>query len=229
MMLAQLPEDSLDKGPRATKRGAERTCAATGSVRSTDEMIRFVVSPEGTAVPDLKQRLPGRGVWITATRSALDSAVARKAFARSFKREVRTAPDLATMTERLIERAALEGLAIAYKAGRIAAGFAKVESALAQGQVVALLHASDAARDGVRKLDATARRNSEDTRAIMVLNPFTSTQLDLALGRSNVVHAALLAGPESNAFLTRAARLERFRTGTVGPTAKTPEKWDRNG
>jgi uncharacterized protein len=229
MMLAQTTDDALDAGPRKTAPGAERLCASTGTVRPVDDMIRFVLSPEGTAVPDLKRRLPGRGVWITATRSALGQAIARKAFAKSFKRDVRIAPDLVQSTERLLERAALDALAIAYKAGRVVAGFAKVEAALLQSEVAALLHASDAAPDGVRKLDAALRRNDEGHRPVAVLDAFTSTQLDLALGRSNVVHAALLAGPESKAFLTRARRLERFRTGTVAPTAKKPGKWKRNG
>ena len=228
-MLAHLPDDALDTGPRKTAHGAERLCAATGTVRPVDDMIRFVLSPEGAAVPDLKRRLPGRGVWITATRAALKNAIARKAFTRSFKRDVRMSPDLVDSTERLLERAALDALAITYKAGRVVAGFAKVEAALVQGHAVALLHASDAAPDGVRKLDATLRRCADGDRTIAVLNAFTSAQLDLALGRANVVHAALLAGPESKAFLTRARRLERFRTGAVGPTAEKPEKWERNG
>jgi uncharacterized protein len=215
-MLAHLSDDALDGGPRKAARGTERLCAATGTVRPVDDMIRFVLSPEGTAVPDLKRRLPGRGVWITATRAALGKAIARKAFAKSFKRDVRTPSDLLDVTERLLERAALDALAIAYKAGRVVAGFAKVEAALVQGDAAALLHASDAARDGVRKLDAVMRQNADGDRTIAVLDAFTSAQLDLALGRSNVVHAALLAGPESKMVLTRVRRLERFRTGTVG-------------
>ena len=229
MMLAQPIYAALDAGPRQAARGAERLCASTGTVRPVDDMIRFVVSPEGTAVPDLKRRLPGRGVWITATRSALGHAIARKAFARSFKRDVRAAPDLIDATERLLERAALDALAIAYKARRVVAGFAKVESVLVDGGATALLHASDAAPDGVRKLNATLRRNTDSDRSIAVLDVFTSAQLDLALGRSNVVHAALLAGPESKAVLTRLRRLERFRTGTVGNDPPKPGKWKRNG
>jgi predicted RNA-binding protein YlxR (DUF448 family) len=228
-MLAQLPDDTLDTGPRTTARETERLCAATGTVRPIADMIRFVLSPEGAAVPDLKRRLPGRGVWITATRDALKSAITRKAFARSFKCDVRTAPDLLDRTERLLERAALDALAIAYKARRVAAGFAKVEAALLHGNALALLHASDAARDGVRKLDAAMRRNADGDGTLAVLNAFTSAQLDLALGRANVVHAALLAGPESKVVLTRARRLERFRTGMSGPAAEKPEKWERNG
>jgi predicted RNA-binding protein YlxR (DUF448 family) len=215
MMLARPHDEALDTGPRKSASGTERLCAATGTVRPVDDMIRFVVSPEGTAVPDLKRRLPGRGVWVTATRSALGQAIARKAFARSFKRDVRPAPELVELTERLLERAALDALAIAYKAGQVAAGFTRVEAALAQGGVAALLHASDAAPDGVRKLNGAARRNGEGRGTVVVFEAFTSAQLDLAMGRSNVVHAALLAGPESRTSLTRIARLERFRTGTV--------------
>ncbi|MCC6887366.1 MAG: RNA-binding protein [Hyphomicrobiales bacterium] len=206
-------QDTLDQGPRAT-RAATRLCAATGKACPVEDMIRFVVSPEGYATPDLKRRLPGRGVWVTATRAALERAIARKAFARSFKRDVRVAADLADTTERLLERAALDALAIAFKAGRAVPGFAKVEAAMNRGEAVALLHAADAAPDGVRKLDAALRRQDEGP-AIPVLRAFTSAQLDLALGRPNVIHAALLAGPESKAFLRRAARLERFRTGAV--------------
>jgi len=228
-MLAQPMDDTLDAGPRQAARGTERLCASTGTVQPVDDMIRFVVSPEGTAVPDLKRRLPGRGVWITATKSALGQAIARKAFARSFKRDVRIAPDLLESTERLIERAALDALAIAYKAGRVVAGFAKVESALVKGDAMALLHASDAAPDGVRKLNATLRQIDDNHGSVVVLNAFTSSQLDLALGRSNVVHAALLAGPESKAVLTRLRRLERFRTGAVANDREKPGKWERNG
>ncbi len=215
-MLARPQDDTLDRGPRKTAPGSERFCAATGTVKPVDEMIRFVLAPDGAAVPDLKRRLPGRGIWITGTRAALRTAIARKAFARSFKRDVRIAADLVDSTERLLEQAALAALAIAHKAGRVAIGFAKAELALSDGDAAGLVHAADAAPDGVRKLAAAARRFMDDAKAIAVVDGFTSEQLDLALGRSNVVHAALLAGPESRAFLARVARLERFRTGTAG-------------
>src|SRR5947207_15663147 len=119
--------EGLDSGPRQSPPGSERFCAATGEVRPVDDMIRFVVGPDGSVVPDLKRRLPGRGIWITATRPALRSALARKAFARSFKREVRAASDLVDSTERLLEQAALDALAMAHKARRTVIGFARVE------------------------------------------------------------------------------------------------------
>jgi predicted RNA-binding protein YlxR (DUF448 family) len=215
-MLARPHEDELDAGPRKT--GVERLCVATGVVKPVDEMIRFVVGPDGAPVPDLRRRLPGRGLWITATRDALTTAVARRVFARGFKRDVRVSADLVDATERLIERAALDALAIAHKAGKVAIGFGKTEAAIATDNVVAVVHAADAALDGTRKLGAALhRRYGEGAEKIAVLGGFTSAQLDLALGRSNVIHAALLAGPESEAVLARAARLDRFRSASSAP------------
>jgi len=146
-MLGRTHDDALDAGPRNSAPGTERFCAATHQVKPVDEMIRFVVAPDGAAVPDLKRRLPGRGIWITATRQALGTAIARKAFARSFKRDVRVAPDLVETTERLIAQAALDALAMCHKAGKVAIGFAKVDVALVRERVVALINAAEAAPD----------------------------------------------------------------------------------
>ena len=206
--------DGLDAGPRKSAPGTERFCAATGEGKPVDAMIRFVVGPDGAPVPDLKRRLPGRGIWITATRQALRSAIARKAFARAFKRDMRLGPDLVETTERLIERAALDALAMCHKAGKVAIGFANADAALARARVAGLLHAAEAAPDGTRKLAAALHRRA-DAAEIAVIDGFTSAQLDLALGRSNVIHAALLAGPESETFLARTARLDCFRAGSM--------------
>jgi hypothetical protein len=206
-------ESELDRGA-PTPAATQRTCALTREVLPVDCLLRFVVGPQGDAVPDLKRKLPGRGLWITATRAALDEAVTRNVFARAFKREVRVAADLAMQTERLLERSALDALAIAGKSGNVLTGFSKVEAALAHETVAALIHAQDAAADGKRKLDGVWRRETaEKSREIAVIEEFSGEQLDLALNRPNVVHAALLAGPVSGTFLARAARLARFRTG----------------
>jgi hypothetical protein len=203
----------LDGGPH--KRERERLCAATRAVRPVSELIRFVVGPNGEAVPDIKRKLPGRGIWITATQNALGDAIKRKVFARGFKRDVRLPSDLLGLTDRLLERAVLDGLAIAGKAGLVAAGFAKVQAALEHGKVIAVLHAAEAAPDGVRKLDAAVRRRGQEGSPDVI--PFlTSAQMDLALGRPNVIHAALLAGPAAETFLAGCRRLERFRTGDRG-------------
>jgi predicted RNA-binding protein YlxR (DUF448 family) len=213
-MQPAMQHDELDAGPRSRGAGVERFCVATRTVKPVDELIRFVVGPDGV-VADVKRKLPGRGLWITADRATLKDAIAKKVFARGFKRDVRVAPELVEQTERLLVRSALDALAIAGKSGLVAAGFGKAEAALNRERVVGLIHAAEAKSDGMSKLKS-ALRQREDAGTIAVVTSFTSAQLDLALGRSNVVHAALLSGPASDTFLARFERLERFRTGEGG-------------
>ncbi|HYS48008.1 MAG TPA: RNA-binding protein [Xanthobacteraceae bacterium] len=216
-MLACVHDPETDSGPRRAAAGLERLCVVTREVKPVADMIRFVVGPDGQVVADLKRRLPGRGVWVTASRGATAEAVKRRAFARGFKTDVRVASDLAHVVEGLLERSALDALSMTYKAGRVVAGFARVEGALAAEPVVALVHAADAGREGARKISAAARRLlGEGADRLAVVAAFTSAQLDLALGRPNVVHAALLAGPASDGFLARYRSLERFRTDSPG-------------
>jgi uncharacterized protein len=217
-MIAPSRDIELDTGPRAQE--LERMCVVTRTVRPVADMIRFVIGPDGEAVPDLKRKLPGRGVWVTATQDALSDAVKRKALVRGFKRDVRLPADLVARTGQLLERGALDALAMAGKAGLVATGFTRVEAALAQQEVIALLHAAEAAADGVRKLDAGWRRRPERG-PIVTIGILTSAQLDLALGRPNVIHAALLAGPSSDTFLARLRRLERFRSGEPSRPGKS--------
>jgi predicted RNA-binding protein YlxR (DUF448 family) len=219
-MLAQSGTIELDHGPRS--RGTERFCVVTRAVRPVEAMIRFVIAPNGEAVADLKHNLPGRGVWVTATRNTLDAAVRVNAFARGFRRNVRLAADLVDCTERLLESAVLDALAMARKAGLMAIGFAQVESALKREAVIALLHAAEAAPDGVKKLDS-ALKQSQQRRSVRVIRILTNAQLDLALGRPNVIHAALLAGRASETFMARLRRLERFRSGELGDVAVDDE------
>jgi hypothetical protein len=176
---------------------------------------------------DLKRKLPGRGLWVSASRRAVAEAVRRNHFAKGFKRDVRVASTLAADTENLLVRGAIEALAMAAKAGQVVSGFSKVEGALAQRQAQALIHASDGAADGIRKLDAIARQNpgiNDESREFPAVTALTSEQLDLALGRSNVIHAALLAGPASKTFLSRSHILVRYRMadddGTAGNAAQ---------
>jgi uncharacterized protein len=213
-MLAIAQDSELDHGTTSVASGTERTCALTRELKPAAEMIRFVVGLGGEAVPDVKRKLPGRGIWVTATRAAIEDAVKRNVFARGFKRDVRVAHDLAEQTERLIERAVLDALAIAGKAGTVVSGFSKIETAVGRDDILALIHATDGGDDGKRKLAAALHRNTaRKLREIVVIDTFTGAQLDLALNRPNVVHAALLAGPGSETFLARAVRLTRFRTG----------------
>jgi uncharacterized protein len=229
-MLAFADPD-LDDGPRTNRSATTRMCAVTRQVRPIDELIRFVVSPDGGVIPDLKRKLPGRGLWVSASRQTVAEAARRHQFSKGFKRDVRVAPTLAADTESLLERATIEALAMAAKAGQVISGFSKVEAALGQGQarvaIAVLIHAADGAADGIRKLDAIARQNNgnnSESREFPVVAALTSEQLDLALGRSNVIHAAVLAGPASRTFLSRSHILVRYRMadddGTAGRAAR---------
>jgi predicted RNA-binding protein YlxR (DUF448 family) len=216
----------LDNGPRTDKSATMRMCAVTRQVRPIDELIRFVVSPSGEVVADLKRKLPGRGLWVSASHRAVAEAARRNQFSKGFKRDLRVTSTLAADTETLLVRSAIDALAMAAKAGQVVSGFSKVEGALehrqAPTQIRALIHASDGAADGIRKLDALVRQNAginDESREFSIVTALTSEQLDLALGRSNVIHAALLAGPASKTFLLRSQILVRYRMADDDKTA----------
>src|SRR5665213_2261643 len=147
-MLA-IADPDLDNGPRTDRSATMRMCAVTRQVRPIDELIRFVVSPQGEVVPDLKRKLPGRGMWVSASRQTVAEAARRNQFSKGFKRELRTSPTLAADTEALLVRSAVEALAMTAKAGQVVSGFSKVEGAIEarQGKIAvqALIHASDGA------------------------------------------------------------------------------------
>lgn len=212
-----------DLGPHGAAAATERLCIATREVRPVGEMIRFVAGPDGAVVPDLKRRLPGRGVWVTARRRVVEEAVRRRVFGRGLKCEIKAPADLPEVLDALLERSALDALSMAHKAGLVVLGFAKVEAAVARGPVIALLRARDAGADAGRKLAAALRRRADGRTDGKIVEAFTSAQLDLALGRLNVVHAALLTGRASETFLGRWQILESFRVDDpgdrdIGPT-----------
>jgi predicted RNA-binding protein YlxR (DUF448 family) len=209
-MATAAEDENADRGPRSAAAAPARLCIATREVRPVGELIRFVAGPDGVVVPDLRRRLPGRGVWVTARRRLVEEAVKRRAFGRGLKTDAKALPDLPDTLERLLERSALDALSMAYKAGHVVQGYAKVEAALDGGPVVALLRAGDAGIEGGRKLAAQLARRAAGGPAT-IIESFTSAQLDLALGRLNVVHAALLAGRASETFLARWRILESFR------------------
>jgi predicted RNA-binding protein YlxR (DUF448 family) len=182
-------------------------CAVTREVRPERDLIRFVAGPEGRVVPDLKARLPGRGVWVGLDRRLVAEAARRKAFSRALKSEVAADADLADQVARLMRQAALGRLGLARRAGGAVAGFAKTESAVRSGRLAALLTASDAARDGRDKMRAMLARQAA---AAPHIELFDAAELGLALGRSHVIHAAVLQGPAGRSFKDAAMRLLRY-------------------
>lgn len=193
-------------------RETHRQCAVTRAVRPLDELIRFVVDPDGRVVPDLKRRLPGRGASVTAARDVIAEAVRKGHFARAFRRPVQAEAQLADLVETLLAKAALGQLALANKAGEVTVGFAKVAAAIDKDRAAALIHAADGSDDGKGKLDGKLRARRPGA---PVVTRFTSEELGLALGGPNVIHAAVSGGGASAGFLGAVARLERFGAGSA--------------
>ncbi len=216
------PDDPSDAAAFPDK-GPERTCIVTRAKGPPEAFIRFVVGPDGGIVPDIRCRLPGRGAWVTAERSRVQEAVKRKSFKRAFKSEVEVPPTLADMIDGLMEKDALQALSLANKAGLVVAGATKVEGSIGPKAPAALISASDGSADGVRKMEAAVRRLMGDgADSIARIRDFRSDQLDLALGRTNVIHAAVAGGTAAEGFVTRARRLARYR-GEPAAEAAVPE------
>ena len=203
-----------------------RRCALTRARRPKDELIRFVLGPDGTVVPDLKEKLPGRGVWLTAAYDTVTDAAKRNVFARALKAEAKAPNGLAAQVDRLLAEAALSALSLANKAGEAVFGHAKVEEAIARGRVLALIHAKEAAEDGCRKLDGKARGMADGSPAPAV-RAFGTDELGLASGRTNVIHAALIQGGAARKFLAAAARLERYRKGSAAFASQNGSDTDK--
>nr|WP_321442649.1 RNA-binding protein [uncultured Cohaesibacter sp.] len=187
-----------------------RQCLVTRDILAKGEMIRFVLAPDDGVVPDLKMRLPGRGVWVTARMELVQQAIQKGLFARGFKQKVTLPDGLAELVAEQMEQGCLSALSMARKAGQIVTGFAKVETAIAQGSAIGLIHASDAAEDGQKKLAQVVRRHLGSDGELPLVRRFSAEALSTALGQGNVVHGALLAGSAGKAVLNQVARLDAY-------------------
>ncbi len=193
----------------------DRTCIVTRRHAAPDELIRFVLSPDGAVVADIRRKLPGRGCWVTAERRHVDEAARKGAFARAFRKNVAVPDDLGGLVDGLLARSALGSLGLARKAGAVALGAAKSEAAVRGGTALFVLHALEAAPDGVRKI-AQARRATAAMGGpgIAAYKLLSEADLSLALGSTNVIHAAVLAGDAGRAVHKRMVALDRFRGGS---------------
>lgn len=179
-------------------------------------LIRFVAGPDGEVVPDLGRDLPGRGLWVEATRAALDLAIKRQAFSRAAKMKLTVAPDLSDRVADLLARRALHRLGLARKAGALTSGFEKTDAALRAGKIAWLIEASDGSADGRDKLLAVVRRQSVPPK---VCGAFSGDELSLALGLGHAIHSALLTGRWSLRWSEEIGRLAGFRP-------LHPESWE---
>jgi uncharacterized protein len=204
------------------EQGPTRTCIATRVARPVAQLIRFAISPDGALTPDLKAQLPGRGVWVSVSVEAVRDAVKKGAFARSLKQPVKLPDDLPGLVERLLTDDARQSLAMANKAGLVVTGFSKVEAAISDPRILAVISASDGAEDGKRKLGQAINRVFGDRAAMPLISLLPSCELELALGRENVIHAALFTGPAGEAFTLKCQRLQRYRQPDAADLEATP-------
>lgn len=194
-----------------TETGAQRRCIVSGVVAGREALIRFVVSPANEILPDIHARCPGRGIWVSATRASLEQALKSRSFAKAARAPVGVSQNLVQEVEALLVRQALNILGLALKAGAVTLGFVKAQDLISRGRALALLQASDAAPNGVEKLGTGARQAD-----IPVIALFSASELGLALGRENVVHAALSKDRLARRVLEEARRLAGFRPGWAG-------------
>ncbi len=182
---------------------------ATGESGPKEGLIRFALAPDGTVAPDLAERLPGRGVWVTARRETLEKAIRRKLFARGFKAQATPPADLVSLVEAGLAQRLLDAVSLARKAGLAICGFEKVRARLRAGPAAVLLEASDGSEQGRAKL----RPLAGDAPRVATLS---AAELGLAFGRDFVIHGALDAGGAADRVLRESRRLAGFRSERTG-------------
>ncbi|MFW8633854.1 RNA-binding protein [Cribrihabitans pelagius] len=191
---------------------SERKCIATGETEPKQGLIRFVMGPDGSVVPDVRGKLPGRGVYVAASHAALAAAVKKKAFARGFKAQVQVPEDLPQEVERQVVRRLVELISLARKSGDAVAGFEKVKDWLYKEDARVLIQASDGSGRGKSKLSTPYKGK--------FIGCLTADELGMAFGRQTVIHAALASGGLSKRVVDEAQRLQGLRE-MVGGKGRT--------
>lgn len=215
----------MARGGREKDRdGPERRCIVSGETGSPETLIRFALSPEGVATPDLAEKLPGRGMWVTATREALEMAAKKKLFSRAARAQASVPDGLPDLVEKLLAARLVDAVAMCRKAGLAVTGFEKVKARLKSGPAAALIGAADGSDQGQARL----RGMAGDAALIRCL---TSAELGLAFGREFVIHAALDEGGATRRVLREAKRLSGFRSsaGVQGDDDDPEQVGVRNG
>lgn len=195
----------------------ERRCIATGEVQPKRGLIRFAVSPDGVVVPDILEKLPGRGIWVAAERDALETAVRKGLFARAARQQVRVPDSLVDDVESALAKRLIEGISMARKAGKAVAGFEKVKDWLGREEVRILFQATDGSERGKSKLYPPGGRGS-------FFEVLTASELGLSFGRERVIHAALGFGGLTERIREDAIRLSGVRELDGGETTGKVKK-----
>jgi predicted RNA-binding protein YlxR (DUF448 family) len=214
----------MTRGGRAKDReGPERRCIVTGERAPKAGLIRFVVGPDGAVVPDVEGRLPGRGLYVSADRAAIDRAARKGLFARAAKAPVTVPAGLADLVEALLARRVVELVSLARKAGMAVSGLGRTKDWLMDGTAAVLLQASDGSPREKARLRPPAGPDSH-------IGCLTAGELGLSFGRDRAIHGALAAGGLTTRIVGEAARLAGLRSGTDVPVGgETAGKDKKNG
>ena len=180
-----------------------RQCIITRELLPKQQLIRFAVSPDGTLTPDLSCKLPGRGMWVKADMASVAQAVAKQAFSRAAKQQVRIPEGFVARLEALMRRRALDALSMARKSGCVIAGFEKVRATLESHKAACLLHASDAGADGMKGLNGKAQ-------GLPIFTQFTRDELGQVTARENATHIVLTPSGATAFFIDEARRFAGF-------------------
>lgn len=200
--------------------GPERMCALTRQAKPAARLIRFVAGPGGVVVPDIRSRLPGRGVWLSLGRKVIEEAMRKRVFARGLKEGVTASPELPAEVARLLSADALQMLSFANKAGAVVAGFEKISGG--RWPIEVLLQAKNGSASEKQRLQAICCRRGAGERDPVVISAFSSDELALSMGRDNVIHAALKVHPISASFLERAERYVEFEADGPAGNENSP-------
>ncbi len=182
----------------------ERRCIATKDTLPTSDLIRFVLGPEDMVTPDISERLPGRGIWVTANQAELEKAIRQGLFSKAAKQKVNIPDDLLALTEQLLAKRAIDLLSMARKSGHAICGYEKTKSAMMSERWYVLIQAADGSAPQKQKIRPSAVANS-------YISWLTAQELGLAFGRESVIHAAVSKGGLSARILIEANRLAGFR------------------
>lgn len=214
--------DAIDAGAEGeeTTSPTLRRCIVTRQALEKPAMIRFVLDPDGRVVPDLKEKLPGRGLWVTADREVLAQAAGKNAFAKAAKQSAKVPADLVERVADMVRREVAELIGLARKSGQLRAGFEKVQIALQNGRVRVLVAASDGAEDGRGKL-ARLAASVPSRSGVEIVAPLTAAELAQALGRDHAVHAAIAESGIAERIIIACRRLSGLQVGGLpGATEK---------
>ena len=187
-----------------------RKCIVTGQSQEPVKMIRFVLGPFGEVVPDIEEKLPGKGMWVTSCYETISKTVEKRSFEKSTHQKVLISSGFLENIERKLVDRAVSAVGLARRAGRVLAGHTKIDRALRKGKVLLRIEAKDGAEGGRNKLTRLDPN-------IPILDCVYEKELARALEERNAIHLAITVDDKNGndglmaKFKKDFGRLEQFR------------------